>query len=153
MRRIYEARPRSESIEQVLKFLDPEIELVTGLAGSFTAASYRGHSGVRQWLEDVIDVWEEFWPELIEFTDAGDNVPVDVRWHGQGRGELYPGRSEVHPGLTFRAGRVVRTETFHGPGAGAPGCRTSGVTPAQTSGSVGKQNAARGAALLALRAS
>jgi ketosteroid isomerase-like protein len=112
VRRIYEARLRSEDIEQVLEFLDPEVELVTGLAGSFTGASYRGHSGVRQWLDDAIDAWEDFWPELIEFTDAGDCVVVDVRWHGRGRASSIEVDRRTTQIWTFRAGRVVRMETF-----------------------------------------
>ena len=57
-------------------------------------------------------VWEEFWPEPIESTEAGDYVVVDVRWHGRGRASSIEVDRRTIQVWTFRNGRVVRSETF-----------------------------------------
>ena len=112
---------------KILEFLDPEIEWAPAIARRMTGASYRGHAGVRQWVEDTLEVWEEFRPEPVEFIDAGDHVVVDVRWRGRGRASAVEVDEKVTQVFTFRGGKIVRAETFtdRGQALQAAGCEPS----------------------------
>jgi uncharacterized protein len=50
------------------------------------AGTYRGLDGVRAFVEEWLEVWDEFRVEPEEFIDAGDTVVVVVRYWGRGRG-------------------------------------------------------------------
>jgi ketosteroid isomerase-like protein len=112
VRRIYEGPTSLDAMAKILEFLDPDIEWAPAIARRMTGASYRGHAGVRQWVEDTLEVWEEFWPEPAEFIDAGDHVIVDVRWRGRGRASAIEVDEKVTQVFTFRAGKITRAETF-----------------------------------------
>jgi ketosteroid isomerase-like protein len=47
---------------------------------------YRGHDGVRRWLDDWDAAWAEWSIEPEEFIDAGEYVVAVVRMHTKGRG-------------------------------------------------------------------
>ena len=46
---------------------------------------YRGHEGMRRWLEDWGAAWAEWRIETDEFIDAGDSVVVLIRMNTEGR--------------------------------------------------------------------
>jgi len=47
---------------------------------------YRGHEGIRRWLEDWGAAWAEWRIEADEFIDAGDSVVILIRMNTEGRG-------------------------------------------------------------------
>jgi ketosteroid isomerase-like protein len=100
------------ALAAILEVFDPDVELLPGIARSVTGASYRGHAGFRQWVEDMREAWEDFRAEPIEFIDAGDRVLVDVRTRARGRTSTVELERESSQVWTFRHGKVVRFETF-----------------------------------------
>ena len=95
-----------------LERFDPEVEWYPAVTRSATGASYRGHAGIRQWAEDMLEAWEDFRPEPIEFLDAGDHVIVDVRSRARGRASGVEVERMTTQVWTLRQGKVVRFETF-----------------------------------------
>lgn len=72
----------------------------------FNAAVYRGHDGVRCWVETVDEMWQGFEigsPEIRGQTD--DQVVTAVRMAGGGSGS---GEMEVFQVWTVGEGKIVR---------------------------------------------
>jgi ketosteroid isomerase-like protein len=96
-------------VDRTLDFtlLHPEIEWVfIDLEGK--PLVYRGHDGVREWLEAVREAWEDLWWEPDRLIDSGDHVVALVTAHLRGRGsgmdlELPLGNLwEIQNGLAVR---------------------------------------------------
>jgi uncharacterized protein len=79
-------------VEGMLATLDPDIELLP-LRGALDGSVYRGHEGMRRWLEDMHEDWKDF-ELLIE----------DVR-------ELAPGRLLVQATMGLRGRSGVALDT------------------------------------------
>jgi ketosteroid isomerase-like protein len=93
---------------------DPEIELHTPIS-STRGAPYRGYDGVRQWLADIGDQFEEWSSEVPEFIDLGDNRVLCLgKLHLRGRGSGVEFDQEMAWLITFRDGRFLRYEVFTG---------------------------------------
>jgi ketosteroid isomerase-like protein len=79
---VYDHRRDPDSL---FSHLDPAVEVHPLTGAMLEGASYRGHEGMRQWLEDVSEYWEAMWVEPGEFLDAKDAVVVLGRVHGRGK--------------------------------------------------------------------
>jgi ketosteroid isomerase-like protein len=116
VRRVYATagiRPLDRAaVAAFLDVLDPNVELLPGIARSTTGASYRGHAGFEQWIEDMREAWEDFRLEPVELIDAGDRVVVDVLSRARGRTSGVEVERKTTQVWTFRQDRVVRFETF-----------------------------------------
>jgi hypothetical protein len=67
--------------------LDPAVEVHPLTGAMLEGVSYRGHEGMRQWFEDVAELWESMWVEANQFLDAGEAAVVVLgRVHAQGKG-------------------------------------------------------------------
>jgi ketosteroid isomerase-like protein len=71
------------------------------LAGELRFEPCRGKDAVRAWLQDWIDMFDEFWMELVEVIDAGA-VTVFT-------GERYGGRARLSGLVTDSANWTVFT--------------------------------------------
>ena len=68
----------------LLEHADPEIELHP--LTSVWPRTYRGHTGIEQWLHDVGDVWQEFSIDAEGLRDlGGDTLLVSLCWRGRAR--------------------------------------------------------------------
>ena len=74
---------------------------------------YRGHAGVRRWLDDWDAAWAEWSIELEEFIDADDCVAVVVRMHAKGLGSGV--ELERQDALVFRCrnDKIIRTDYYN----------------------------------------
>jgi ketosteroid isomerase-like protein len=106
----YEALNRRDS-DGWMQQLDPQVE-VYELAESPEPAVYRGPEGVRRWLEQLDEVFEEFSMEPTEIAVSGDVVLATVALHGRGRGSSAPVTIKLFHVLTMRDGRVLRVRGF-----------------------------------------
>jgi ketosteroid isomerase-like protein len=75
----------SETGEPPWDLLDEEHELHDHDAPDQRGV-YRGHAGVRRWLDDWDAAWAEWSFEPEEFIDADDCVVVVIRMHTKGLG-------------------------------------------------------------------
>jgi ketosteroid isomerase-like protein len=74
---------------------------------------YRGHQGVRRWLEDWGAAWAEWSIEPEKLIDAGDSVVVFIRMKAEGLGSgvaVERDDTQVHK---LRDGKVVRLDYFN----------------------------------------
>lgn len=76
VRRVFEAFAAGD-VEGLLTLLDPEIELDLSRR-QLEPKVFRGHKGVREFLQGQDEVWGEQRFELEEFIDAGKNVVATV---------------------------------------------------------------------------
>jgi len=76
---------RRHDLDDLFVHLDPAVEVHPLTGAMLEDASYRGHDGVRQWLNDVAEYWESMWVKADQFLDAGDSVVVLGRVHGRGK--------------------------------------------------------------------
>jgi ketosteroid isomerase-like protein len=111
VRRLFPAFNRRD-IAALLDTLDPDVEWVPIMA-VLEGRVYRGHEGVKEWIEHLDEYWEFFEVDADKFRDLGDRVLALGRWRARGRVsgvglENEPGTWLLH----FKDGRVARLQTF-----------------------------------------
>lgn len=95
--------------------IDPEIEAHTPLS-STKGTPYRGHEGVRQWVADIDEQFEEWYSRPEEFIDLGDGrVLVIGELHMRGRESGIEFDQPMGWVLSFRDGMLHRYEVFADP--------------------------------------
>jgi ketosteroid isomerase-like protein len=110
VRSAYEALNRRD-FDRWMQQVDPQVE-VYELAEAPEPAVYRGPEGVRRWLEQQDEVFEEFWMEPTEVVVSGNVVLATVALHGRGRGSTAPVTIKVFHVLTMRDGLLLRARGF-----------------------------------------
>ena len=72
-------------VDGMLATLDPDCELLP-LRAVLDGPVYRGHAGLRTWLEDLLEDWDDFRIESVETRDLGaGSLLVLARFHARGR--------------------------------------------------------------------
>ena len=84
VRRVLDAVGRGEA-EEVLSYTDPEVVLSSAVVGRAEGRTYRGHDGVRSWLDDAGGAFEHFSFSPTELRDLGDRVLALGRFEARGR--------------------------------------------------------------------
>lgn len=111
LQRWFEATARRD-VEAILEIAHPEIEYVPIMA-ALEGRVYRGHEGIRQWLEELFAHWEVFEPIGEEFQDRGDTVIGFGRWHARGRHSGAELKDQQATWVVqFRDGRMIRLRTY-----------------------------------------
>jgi uncharacterized protein len=112
VRRLFPAFNRRD-LTALLETLHPDVEWVPIMA-VLEGRVYRGHEGVREWIDGLDEYWEFFEVNAEQFRDlGGDRVLALGRWRARGRVsgvglENEPGTWLLH----LEAGKVVRLQTF-----------------------------------------
>jgi ketosteroid isomerase-like protein len=95
--------------------LDPEFELHPDPAADWVGVNdiYRGPDGVRSYMAQVYEAFEDYRPEVEELLDAGDKVITLAIEHGRGRGSgaTVEARHTAHV-WTMRGKRAVRLDLY-----------------------------------------
>ena len=94
--------------------LDPDVEYVNP-EGAIEPGTRRGVAEFVRATEKLIDAWEHWRPELEQIEAVGDQVVAVVRYSARGRGSGVEVEGTESSLWTFRDGKVVRYEWFHGP--------------------------------------
>ena len=74
---------------------------------------YRGHEGIRRWLDDWNAAWAEWSIEPEEFIDADDCVVVVVRMHAKGMGSGVELDRQDALVYLFRDDKILRTDYYN----------------------------------------
>jgi ketosteroid isomerase-like protein len=99
-------------IPAFLASLDPEVEWIPIMA-ALEGRVYRGHDGVRQWIEDLAADWEHFEVQTEDFVDLGDRVLVLGHWRARGRGSGIELEDQAAAWLSeLRDGKIVKMRTY-----------------------------------------
>jgi len=95
----------------LIGFLDPEVEWVT--TGQFVGGQlYRGHEGVREFLDVLSGEFDSFQAEPGNFVAASDVVVADTRVSGIGRRSGVPVELQFTVVVSLRSGKVIRVRNF-----------------------------------------
>ena len=110
IRTMFDAANRGD-VEGVLTHVDDEIEAIP-LRAAVEDVSYRGHSGVRQFLADNAAIWDDFTVEVEEIRPVGEGFVVLGRMVGEGR--VSGVKTEVIGAwvVEFRGNRVSYYRTY-----------------------------------------
>jgi uncharacterized protein len=109
VRRALAAFPRGD-VEEMLSYLDPDLEWHSAIVGGAEGNVYRGHDGFRRWLVDSFESFEELRNEWSEFRDLGDRVLVFGHVKARGRESGVEIDSPMGWVFTVRRGRAVKAE-------------------------------------------
>ena len=110
VREAFEAFGRDDW-DTFLGFLGPEIEWVT--TAQFVGGQlYRGHAGVRQFLNALGGEFDEFHAQPENFAEAGDVVVADTRVSGIGKRSGAPVELRFTVVASIREGKIVRVRNF-----------------------------------------
>jgi ketosteroid isomerase-like protein len=75
---------------------------------------YRGHSGMRRFLDELYSVFPNWRPEVVRTQEHGDAVLVEVRMSGSGARSGLALEQTIWQVITFREGKAV---SFRGYGS------------------------------------
>jgi ketosteroid isomerase-like protein len=104
-------------LEAMLQELDPEVEWHPAILAPVEreATVYRGHEGVRQWVRDLDEVFDEIDVRPSEIHDLGDQVVWvgEIRMRGRGSGAWT--ESPMASVSEIRNGKVIRVRTYLDP--------------------------------------
>jgi ketosteroid isomerase-like protein len=95
-------------IDALLRLYDPEIEFLPLTGTRVESGGYLGHAGVREYFEEVAEVWEELRPRADDVRTVGDHVVVLGGCAVRGRGSGAETDSPMAWVLTVRNGKVAR---------------------------------------------
>ena len=110
--RALETFPRGD-LDEMLSYMDPEIEWHSAIVSGAEGNVYRGHEGFRRWYADTFESFEELVNEWIEFRDLGDGR-VLVFGHVTARGRESGVEVDSPMGWVFtvRGGKSVKAEGY-----------------------------------------
>jgi ketosteroid isomerase-like protein len=107
-------RAYAEGSTDLYELLDPDVEWVPIKAVLEGTGGYRGHEGVRQWIEELRRDWVAFETRPEQFRDLGDSGVLALgTWHAKGRGgDVLLDVPQAAWLLQYRNGKVVRMQSF-----------------------------------------
>jgi ketosteroid isomerase-like protein len=72
----------------------------------------RGHEGMRRWLRDLHDLYEEFESEVVDIRDVGDQVAVAFVVRGKGSGSGITLEQPLAQVVTVRDGKAIEVRDY-----------------------------------------
>jgi ketosteroid isomerase-like protein len=82
MRGAYEAY-NTRDIEAFVAYFDPGIEFHSTF--SVVGGVYRGRDGMRTYMRDLTDAWDEILVDPEAYFDLGEHTLIFILFHGRGR--------------------------------------------------------------------
>lgn len=113
IRKMYELWLKDDS--SLFDAFDRDIELHPDPAADWVGINevYRGHDGLRRYMAQVYEAFEDYRPEVEDVLDAGDKVVTLAIEHGRGRGSgaAVEARRTAHV-WTMRENKAVRLDLY-----------------------------------------
>ena len=104
-----------QDLTRLIELADPEVEWHSFLAQLGEGGVYRGHDGLRQYVEDLRDAWEFLRTDVDDFLAVGAVVVVVGRLRYRGKGSGVETESAAGYVTRFRDGRLVYMRAFRDP--------------------------------------
>jgi len=115
IQRMYEAWLEGDT-ETVYRTFDSDIRVNPDPEASWVGVDevYRGHEGMRQYMEAVYEAFEEYRPEVEQILDLGDERVLTLAIeHGRGRGSGAEVQSNKTAHLwTLRDGKATQLDLY-----------------------------------------
>jgi ketosteroid isomerase-like protein len=101
-------------VDGFLAEVHPEGEYIAAIQQAMEGADgvIRGHEGLRRWLSDLHDLYEEFDTEILEVRDAGSQVVISFVVQGRGRGSGVTLEQPLAQVVTLRDGKAVQVRDY-----------------------------------------
>jgi ketosteroid isomerase-like protein len=106
LRHAFDAFNRRD-LDAFLTLCDPELEFISYWMQVEGGGPYRGHNGVRDWWERLLDVYPDFAAEIEEIRDLGDRTIARVRVHAHGVGSDMPMGTTMWHVAEYRPGKTI----------------------------------------------
>jgi len=94
VRRFYAAWTAND-LPAMLALVDPDVEAQPVLGLLYKRPSYRGHSGITQWFEEVVDLWDDFEPQVEDAREVDGAVVAFLRLVAHSGGRMSDARIAV----------------------------------------------------------
>jgi ketosteroid isomerase-like protein len=92
-------------------YCHPDVVLRT--SGMFPeTGEYRGYDGLREFMMNQAEAFEEMWVQPAEFINAGDQVVVPLRFGGTARHSGIDATFSVVHVLTLRDHKIARLDMY-----------------------------------------
>jgi ketosteroid isomerase-like protein len=104
VRRFYAAWTAGD-LDAMLSEVDPEVEAQPVLGLLYERPSYRGHSGIRRWFDEVNDLWDDFECHVEATHEVDGAVIAFLRLVAHTRGRASDARIAVV--CHFRDGKIL----------------------------------------------
>jgi ketosteroid isomerase-like protein len=106
-------RAFADGTTDLYELLDPDVEWVP-IKALLEGTTYRGHEGVRRWIEELRRDWAAFETRPEQFRDLGDHGVLALgTWRAQGRGgDVLLDVPQAAWLLQYRKGKIIRMQTF-----------------------------------------
>ena len=101
--------------EDLIALADPEVEWHSFFAALLPTGEYHGHDGLREYVRDVDEAWENIRPEADDVLDAGEVVIGVGRVHYRGKESGVESEAPAGWMVKFRKGKVLRFRAFRDP--------------------------------------
>jgi ketosteroid isomerase-like protein len=98
-------------IGALLRVYHPEVEFLPLTGTHVETGGYRGHDGVRAYLEEAEDLWEVLEPDGNHYEDLGDRVVVSGTCRVRGRASGAESRPACAWVIGVRDGLIVSHTT------------------------------------------
>jgi ketosteroid isomerase-like protein len=106
VRQAYDAFNRQDYEAWLRDFVDPEVDF-REVALTLDSATYRGHAGVRAWMEKGQEAFAGVWFEVENITVRDDAVVTTIWAHGRGAGSGAEFRTRIAHAMRLRNGKAV----------------------------------------------
>jgi ketosteroid isomerase-like protein len=103
---------RQRDIEGLLALYDPDIEFMPLTGTLVESGGYEGHAGVRDYFDEVAQVWEEMRPYAHTTQPVGDHVVVTGGCAVRGIGSGVESDDRMALVITLRDGKILRHRGF-----------------------------------------
>jgi ketosteroid isomerase-like protein len=115
VRRVIEAH-RSDDLEAAkeafVALWDPSCEYIR-VTAALEPQTYRGHDGIRRYLRDMADDWEEWRAEADEILDLDqDTVVATARFHATGKHSGVPVEARLAVVFVLSKDKILRGHTY-----------------------------------------
>jgi ketosteroid isomerase-like protein len=101
---------RRRDLGAFLDHMDPDVEF-TSLVLEVEGV-YRGHEGIRSWWDNVLAVFPDWQPEVVDAREVCDRVVLQVRAEGSGTGSGIAVDRDIWQVAEVRDGRLVSWKFF-----------------------------------------
>jgi ketosteroid isomerase-like protein len=91
---------------------------MSGFRGWPERQTYRGVDGLRAFIADWLEPWDEFEFEVEELRDAGDKVVAVARQQGLSKATGVPVDMRLAHVITYHDGKAIRTQMYASPQEG-----------------------------------
>jgi ketosteroid isomerase-like protein len=102
----------ARDFEGMFETLAPDVEWIPIMA-VLEGRVYRGHAGVRRWIEDLGTYWEIFETHQEEYRPVGNRVLVLGHWHARAKESRVELEGEQASWvLDFEDAKITRLQTY-----------------------------------------